>query len=188
MPIHWVLCYLITSTSKGDAIFAQSRIGRDEKPFFMYKYRSMRQDCDDAIHRQFLEQLNANADQDAFGEDDAPLKMVEDPRITKIGHFIRKTSLDEIPQFFNVFKGDMSLVGPRPCLDYEMQAMEGWEHNRFLCKQGVTGFWQVYGRSRCSLKQSHFLDCLSAFVCSPSYHLMLIIKTPIVMLQQKGAF
>lgn len=136
-PVFALLIVLIKLDSKGPAIFKQERIGLNERRFYMYKFRSMVKDAE-----QKLEQVISLNDTNSV-----MFKAKQDPRITKIGQFIRKYSLDELPQLINVLKGEMSLVGPRPPLERELKNYRQWHYVKFLAMPGLTGLWQVSGRS-----------------------------------------
>lgn len=142
-PIFAVIAVIIRRTSSGPAVFRQERVGQDRRSFTFYKFRTMRQGgSDDALRDLIARELR--------GEDtsvEGSFKLARDPRITTIGAFLRKTSLDELPQLFNVFKGDMTLVGPRPCLTWEAEMFPPEYGVRFDVKPGLTGLWQVSGRS-----------------------------------------
>jgi lipopolysaccharide/colanic/teichoic acid biosynthesis glycosyltransferase len=173
----------IRLTSKGPAIFKQTRIGQRGKPFVMYKFRSMRTDMDDSIHRDFVASL--------IEGNTGPLasfKIKHDPRVTQIGRLIRKTSIDELPQFFNVLKGEMSLVGPRPPLPYEADKYKTWHRRRvFELKPGLTGIWQVEGRSRVSFDDMVRMDLRYLRECSLGFDLLILLRTIKVVLTCEGA-
>lgn len=136
-PLFLLLVIIIKTTSKGSAFFKQERVGLNEKVFYMYKFRSMVIDAEDQFENVVaLNQTNA-----------VMFKAKHDPRVTPIGKFIRKYSLDELPQLLNVLKGEMSLVGPRPPLPRELRSYKRWHHAKFLGKPGLTGLWQVSGRA-----------------------------------------
>ena len=147
-PLLAVLAIIIRMTSKGPAFFKQKRVGEYGKQFVCYKFRTMRNDSDDKVHRDAVAKFmrgevvddNAEAGNQVF-------KLARDPRVTSVGHFLRKTSLDELPQLINVLLGDMSLVGPRPPIPYEVEQYRYRHRYRLLVKPGITGIWQVYGRS-----------------------------------------
>jgi lipopolysaccharide/colanic/teichoic acid biosynthesis glycosyltransferase len=148
-------------TSPGAALFKQQRLGRFGAPFEIYKFRSMSAKNDDKAHREYVAKLiQGNLAEINQGDAANPVyKMTRDPRITKVGHFIRKTSIDELPQLFNVLKGDMSLVGPRPPLRYEAEKYQVWHLRRILeVRPGITGLWQVIGRSTTSFDEMVRLD------------------------------
>ena len=147
-PIFLIVSILIKKESKGPIIFSQDRIGKDNKTFKMYKFRSMVQNAEEL--KEKLQEQN---------EMSGPMfKMKEDPRVTKIGKFIRKTSIDELPQLINVLKGDMSLVGPRPSLPKEVEQFEDWMMERLNVKPGLTCYWQVSGRNNIDFEDWMKLD------------------------------
>lgn len=136
-PLFALLYVLIKLDSKGPAIYKQERVGLNEKVFYMYKFRSMVTDADEQFEKvKLLNQTNS-----------VMFKAKHDPRITTVGKFIRKYSLDELPQLFNILKGEMTLVGPRPPLPRELKHYSKWHHVKFLGKPGLTGLWQVSGRA-----------------------------------------
>lgn len=142
----------LIAKDNGPIFYVQKRIGKDGKSFKMYKYRSMVVDADKKLRRYLLDHPEANEEFNEFR------KLKEDPRITPVGKFIRKTSLDEFPQFINVLKGEMSLVGPRPYLPREKRAMRKYYKEIIKTKPGLTGPWQVNGRSEISLKERMKMD------------------------------
>ena len=148
-PIFLVIAVLIKLTSKGPVLFRQERVGQYGRKFTFLKFRSMYVNNDHAIHREYVKSLIAgSADStDGPGGERKVYKLTNDPRITWIGGFLRKTSLDEMPQFLNVLLGDMSLVGPRPPIPYEVESYDIWHRRRLLgVKPGITGLWQVDGQ------------------------------------------
>jgi exopolysaccharide biosynthesis polyprenyl glycosylphosphotransferase len=160
-PIMIATAIVVRATSPGPAIFKQQRLGRFGKPFDIYKFRSMSAKNDDKAHREYVAKLIAGQTAEINnGDAEKPVyKMIRDPRITRVGHFIRKTSIDELPQLFNVFLGDMSLVGPRPPLRYEAEKYQVWHLRRILeVRPGITGLWQVIGRSTTSFDEMVRLD------------------------------
>lgn len=185
-----VIALIIKLTSKGPVFFKQIRIGKDGKSFEFFKFRSMYMNNDDSIHREFTKNLIRKSKQ-ALVNADGKLevkKIVNDPRITPIGRFLRKTSIDELPQLFNVLKGDMSLVGPRPCLPYEWEEYEMWHRRRLSVLPGCTGLWQVSGRSAVGFNDMVILDLFYIDNMSPIFDFKLILKTFPVMLFSKGGF
>jgi lipopolysaccharide/colanic/teichoic acid biosynthesis glycosyltransferase len=162
-PLLLLLWCLVRSTSTGPALFRQERLGRDMRPFTMLKLRSMYTDNDDRMHRDFVTtMLSAEGPEEAEEEvparNDALFKLTGDPRVTPLGGWLRRTSLDELPQLINVLRGDMSLVGPRPMLPWEAQLLASPYRRRFTVKPGITGLWQVKGRSRLSMRTALELD------------------------------
>jgi lipopolysaccharide/colanic/teichoic acid biosynthesis glycosyltransferase len=181
----------IKMTSSGPVIFKQTRFGQKGTRFQFYKFRSMYWDIDDQIHREYVTNLiKGHLEKINQGDKEAPLfKMVSDPRISRVGKIIRKTSIDELPQFFNVLKGEMSLVGPRPPLPYEVQKYEPWHLRRILeVKPGVTGLWQVSGRSRTSFDQMVRLDLRYAQNWSLWLDLKILLKTVRALIPSEGAW
>ncbi len=145
-PIFIVVAIIIRLTSPGPAIFKQTRIGEGGRHFTFYKFRSMRVNNDDKVHREAVQKFMQG--QQIGSDGGNAYKLTRDPRITAIGAFIRATSIDELPNFFNVLKGDLSIVGPRPPLPYEVEQYHYRHSYRLLVKPGITGIWQVYGRSK----------------------------------------
>jgi exopolysaccharide biosynthesis polyprenyl glycosylphosphotransferase len=190
-PIMLATAIAIKMTSPGPIIFKQTRFGKKGGRFQFYKFRSMVWNTDDQIHREYVTNLiKGDLEKINQGEKGTPLfKMVSDPRITRVGKIIRKTSIDELPQFFNVLKGEMSLVGPRPPLSYEVQKYEPWHLRRILeVKPGVTGFWQVSGRSTTSFDEMVRLDLRYVQNWSTWVDLKIIVKTVKTVFGLKGAW
>jgi exopolysaccharide biosynthesis polyprenyl glycosylphosphotransferase len=190
-PIMLATAIAIKTTSSGPIIFKQSRFGKKGARFQFYKFRSMYWNIDDQIHREYITNLiKGDLEKINQGDKEAPLfKMASDPRVTRVGRIIRKTSIDELPQFFNVLKGEMSLVGPRPPLSYEVEKYEPWHLRRILeVKPGVTGLWQVSGRSRTSFEEMVRLDIRYAQNWSLWLDLRIILKTMKVVFSSKGAW
>lgn len=181
-PILIIIAILIKLTSPGPILFKQKRIGYWGKEFDIYKFRSMKV-LNGIDEDRKLQMLNFMKDQ--TGE--IKTKVVNERRITWIGKFIRKTSLDELPQLFNVIKGDMSLVGPRPCLPYEYEHYPEWQKRRVSVLPGCTGVWQVWGRSSVSYKDSVVLDLYYINNMSPWFDLQLLFQTIPVMITARGA-
>jgi exopolysaccharide biosynthesis polyprenyl glycosylphosphotransferase len=189
-PLMLVTAVAIALTSRGPVIFRQTRLGAVGAPFVFYKFRSMSCNSDDRIHREYVAKLiNGDLAQVNQGDGLRPLfKMKSDPRVTRIGKIIRKTSIDELPQLFNVLKGDMSLVGPRPPLPYEAEKYSSWHLRRVLeIKPGITGLWQVEGRSKTSFDEMVRLDLRYMKRCSLLLDLKILLKTIKVVLRCEGA-
>lgn len=175
-PLLLLLWCLVRSTSAGPALFRQQRVGRDRRPFTMLKLRTMYVDNDDRVHRDYVTNM-LSADRAAVAGPDGLFKLAGDPRVTRLGAWLRRSSLDELPQLFNVLHGDMSLVGPRPVLPWEAQLFEEWHQRRFLVKPGITGLWQVSGRSRLTMRQALELDVEYAVCQSLRLDLIIIFGT-----------
>ena len=156
-PLLAVLWLAVRATSPGPALFRQQRLGRGEHPFIMYKFRSMRAGSADAIHRAYVRRM-LTEDPPAGDGPGGLFKLQADPRVTPVGRFLRRSSLDELPQLYNVLRGDMSLVGPRPVLDWEAELFSASARARFSVRPGLTGLWQVSGRNRLTMPQALELD------------------------------
>jgi lipopolysaccharide/colanic/teichoic acid biosynthesis glycosyltransferase len=156
-PVLLLLCCLVRWTSAGPALFRQERVGRDMRPFTMLKLRSMYVDNHDETHRAYVTSM-LTTDEDATSPDGELYKLVGDPRVTPVGAWLRRTSLDELPQLVNVLRSEMSLVGPRPMLPWEAELLAEPYQPRFTVKPGMTGLWQVSGRSRLSMRTALELD------------------------------
>lgn len=154
LPLLLTIAVAVRLGSRGPALFRQERIGRTGSPFVMLKFRTMRVGCDDALHRAYIDRLLAGEAEQAHGL----YKLEDDPRITRVGALLRRTSLDELPQLINVLLGHMSLVGPRPALPYEVAQFPDWASSRFLVRPGLTGLWQVSGRNRLTMTDGLRLD------------------------------
>lgn len=185
-PFMAVIPVLIKLTSKGPVFFRQERIGCTGKKFTLLKFRSMTVNNDSSSHLAFMKNfINGTGDT----SNDGIYKMKDDRRVTKIGRLLRKSSLDELPQFFNVLKGDMSLVGPRPALPYEVEHYNIWHKRRVLeVKPGITGMWQVMGRSKTTFEEMVRMDIRYIKSWSPLQDLLLILRTPFAVLLTKGAY
>jgi lipopolysaccharide/colanic/teichoic acid biosynthesis glycosyltransferase len=189
-PFLAAIAAAIKLTSKGPVLFRQERLGHYGKKFTVLKFRSMRTDCDSKIHEAYVNQFISGKDEmnTASGAKKPVYKIQADPRITKVGHFLRKTSLDELPQFWNVFVGDMSLVGPRPPVAYEYRAYNVWHRRRVLeIKPGITGLWQVEGRSRTRFDDMVRLDLKYARSWSIWLDLKILAQTPGAVFTGEGA-
>ena len=190
MPVMLVVAAVIARTSPGPVIFKQIRLGKGGVPFVFYKFRSMRCDTDDRVHRDYVIGL-IRGDKDDASDGSAPRKwskLKSDPRITTVGHFIRKTSIDELPQLFNVLKGDLSLVGPRPALPYEAEKYQSWHLRRILeIKPGISGLWQVAAGYDATFDDMVRLDLQYTRDWSLKLDLEIIVKTVKVVLRRSGA-
>ncbi|MBL8006858.1 MAG: sugar transferase [Ignavibacteria bacterium] len=183
-PFFLIISLLIKLTSPGEIFYRQIRIGKDGKPFKFYKFRSMYKNSDEDKSRESsMKDFITNSNSSEV----LPSKIVNSGNVTPFGTFLRKTSLDELPQLFNVLKGDMSLVGPRPCLPYEYESFDEWHKRRHSVLPGCTGVWQVSGRSSVSFRDSVVLDLYYINNMTPWLDLQLIFKTFPVMIFGKGA-
>ncbi|WP_127975610.1 sugar transferase [Bifidobacterium aemilianum] len=178
-PIMLGVAFLVKRENKGPIIFKQERIGLYGKPFTMYKFRSMRPDAHKA--KTLLAKKHNMEDRFIF-------KLKEDPRVTSIGHFIRRTSLDELQQLFNVIKGDMSLVGPRPALAEEVARYDFLYSSRLLAKPGITGLWQISGRSNLNQAESEFADISYIQDWSLPGDIAILLNTVVVVLRGTGSY
>lgn len=154
-PVLLLIAVWIKIDSKGGVFFRQERVGMDGRVFLCYKFRSMIADADERVHRESYERNILGHDSANVGDEDAPVfgKVRNDPRVTRVGRFLRRSSLDELPQLFNVLFGDMSVVGPRPPIPYEVESYEPWQRKRLDMKPGITGLWQVSGRNRLTFEE-----------------------------------
>jgi lipopolysaccharide/colanic/teichoic acid biosynthesis glycosyltransferase len=188
-PLFMIIAVLIKATSKGPVFFRQERLGQYGKKFTFLKFRSMRNDCDSKIHQEYVSKFIAGqvSGQGQSGER-VTFKIQRDPRVTPVGAFLRKTSFDEIPQFWNVLIGEMSLVGPRPPVEYEFKAYDVWHRRRVLeIKPGITGLWQVEGRSRTQFDDMVRLDLKYARVWSIWLDVKILVRTPGAVVSADGA-
>jgi lipopolysaccharide/colanic/teichoic acid biosynthesis glycosyltransferase len=187
-PVLILIALFVRLTSRGGVFFRQVRIGASGKPFTMLKFRTMHVDADQALHQKYVtEFINAGA-MAAPADDSGLFKIVNDPRVTLVGRILRKTSLDELPQLWNVLRGDMSLVGPRPPLAYEVEQYKRWHYRRVLdAKPGITGLWQVTGRSRTSFDDMVRLDLRYAKDQSAWTDIKILLATPRAVITGKGA-
>ena len=190
LPVFLVIAIAVKATSEGPVFFRQRRVGQHGNSFTFLKFRSMYANNDAQVHKQYVQQLIAGkADKHpSNGNGEGVYKMTKDSRITRVGAFLRKTSLDELPQFFNVLKGEMSLVGPRPPIPYEVEAYEIWHRRRLLeAKPGITGLWQISGRSRVKFDDMVRLDLQYARNWSPWMDIKILLRTPGAVVLGSGA-
>jgi exopolysaccharide biosynthesis polyprenyl glycosylphosphotransferase len=178
LPVIGLIALAIRLDSPGSAFFKQRRVGENGKLFWMYKFRSMVQDADSRLK----DVIKVDAEGNIIH------KSKDDPRVTRVGRIIRRTSLDELPQFFNVLKGDMSIVGPRPEMPILVEKYEPWQRVRFAVPQGITGWWQVNGRSDKPMHLNTEDDLYYVRNYSLLLDLYIILKTVWVVLRGKGAY
>ena len=190
-PALLVLAILIKLSSKGPVFFRQTRVGQYGEPFVFLKFRSMIVSTDASIHQQYMKRFIAGKTQSSSfgGTQKAIYKIKNDPRVTWIGRLMRRTSLDEIPQFWNVLCGEMSLVGPRPPIPYELEAYDLWHRRRLLeAKPGITGLWQVHARSKTTFDDMVRLDLQYSRTWSLLLDLKILLQTPLAVLSGDGAY
>jgi lipopolysaccharide/colanic/teichoic acid biosynthesis glycosyltransferase len=189
-PLFVIIAMTIKATSRGPVLFRQQRVGQFGQCFTFLKFRSMRVDNDHNVHKEFVMKLIANETvRDASSRNgEGIFKIANDSRVTRVGKILRRTSLDELPQFLNVLIGDMSLVGPRPPIPYELAAYQTWHRRRVLeSKPGITGLWQVTGRSRVKFDEMVRLDLRYASTWSPWLDFKILLRTPIAVIKGAGA-
>jgi lipopolysaccharide/colanic/teichoic acid biosynthesis glycosyltransferase len=191
LPTMLLIGIAIKLTSKGPILFRQTRLGQYGTTFTFLKFRSMTAGNDSTIHEQFVKQLITGEaiPSGASANEPKRYKLTADPRITAVGRILRKTSLDELPQFFNVLKGEMSLVGPRPPIPYEFRCYGLWHKQRLMAvRPGITGLWQVEGRSRTSFEEMVRLDIRYARYWSLWLDIKILLQTPRAVISGAGAY
>jgi exopolysaccharide biosynthesis polyprenyl glycosylphosphotransferase len=187
-PFFLLLSLAIKATSRGPVLFRQNRVGQDGKSFIFYKFRSMRADSDQSIHRRYWQGFHEKGLQGGVDKSGGRVyKLTDDPRVTGLGRLLRRWSLDELPQLFNVLKGQMSLVGPRPCLAYEWDSYKEWQKRRLDVTAGITGLWQVSGRSKVTFDEMALLDIFYAANWSLAMDVKLILRTIPAVINGRGA-
>jgi lipopolysaccharide/colanic/teichoic acid biosynthesis glycosyltransferase len=187
-PLLLLIAVSIKATSRGPALFRQVRVGQMMKPFTFLKFRTMAANANQASHQAFVTEFIQGRGPARQSEKPALFKMVNDPRVTRVGRVLRRTSLDELPQLWNVLRGDMSLVGPRPPIPYEVDRYQPWHRRRVLeAKPGVTGLWQVAGRSRTTFDEMVRLDLRYARTRSLWTDIKILLATPAAVIAGKGA-
>jgi exopolysaccharide biosynthesis polyprenyl glycosylphosphotransferase len=191
-PVFAAIAIAIKLGSQGPVLFKQQRIGQFGKPFPFLKFRSMYVANNSDAHKAYVQSLIAGSKEQPTGQEGEKkiaFKIKNDPRVTGIGRFIRRTSLDELPQFWNVLVGQMSLVGPRPPIAYEVEAYYIWHRRRVLeAKPGITGLWQVYGRSRTTFDDMVRLDLQYSEKWSPLLDVKILLQTPRAVFSGDGAY
>jgi lipopolysaccharide/colanic/teichoic acid biosynthesis glycosyltransferase len=186
LPLFALIVAAIRLDTRGAAIYRQRRVGRGCRPFTVNQFRSMYQGADNATHKAYVEALIAGRPP-VQGSGRPLYKLAEDDRVTRVGRILRKTSLDELPQLWNVLMGHMSLVGPRPCLHYELEAYPAHWFGRFAVKPGITGAWQVGGRSQIGIDEMIALDLDYARRRSLWLNVKILAQTVPVVLNRRGA-
>ena len=185
-PLLVAAAVLIRLTTPGPALFRQTRVGRDQQPFVLYKFRTMYGGCSDSPHREYVHALLTD-DCPAAGGENGLYKLEHDTRITALGRILRRASVDELPQLLNVIRGQMSLVGPRPALPWEAELIEPFYRQRFGVLPGLTGLWQVSGRNYLTMRQGLELDIEYVRRQSFGLDLWILLKTIPVVLSTHGA-
>ena len=191
LPLLVAIAIAVKLTSSGPVLFRQDRVGQYGRKFKFLKFRSMCAENDSAVHQEFVKRLIAAGTQpeQTNGQEPKVYKLTHDPRVTRLGRMLRRTSLDEFPQFVNVLKGEMSLVGPRPPIPYEVDCYDIWHNQRLLAvKPGITGLWQVRGRSRTSFDEMVRLDLKYARSWSLWLDIKILLETPRAMFTGSGAY
>jgi len=186
MPLMLVIAAAIRLDSAGPVLFRQRRIGRAQRPFTVTKFRTMRHGVSHKVHQDFVLGLIAG-ETPAAPKDGPRFKLTSDPRVTRVGRFLRRSSLDELPQLWNVLRGQMSLVGPRPPIPYEVEHYPPHWFGRFAVKPGVTGLWQVNGRSEIPLEEMIELDLEYVRRRSLWLNVWILIRTIPAVLSLRGA-
>ena len=190
-PVFLAIALAVKLTSKGPVFFRQRRVGRYGKTFTFLKFRSMYVNNDSTIHKEFVTKLIASQTGGAQKQEagSGVYKLTNDKRITNVGKFLRRTSLDELPQFINVLTGEMSLVGPRPPIPYELAAYQTWHRRRLLgVKPGITGLWQVISRSTVQFDEMVRLDLRYASTWTPWLDFKILLRTPLAVIKGTGAY
>jgi lipopolysaccharide/colanic/teichoic acid biosynthesis glycosyltransferase len=190
-PFLLVIAAAIKASSKGPALFRQQRVGQYGRRFTLLKFRTMYVDNDHTVHREYVRKLinnEAERERPSYKENGV-YKLTSDRRVTRIGKILRRTSMDELPQFLNVLRGEMSLVGPRPPIPYEVAAYQTWHRRRVLeVKPGITGLWQVTGRSRVKFDDMVRLDLRYATSWTPWLDFKILMRTPLAVIKGSGAY
>jgi lipopolysaccharide/colanic/teichoic acid biosynthesis glycosyltransferase len=184
VPVILLAALAVRVSSPGPVLFRQRRLGRHMRPFTVLKFRTMRVDADSAVHREYVRSLiNGAPEPHARGE---LYKLAVDPRVTAVGRFLRSWSIDEVPQLWNVLRGEMSLVGPRPVIEYEVEQYPDWYLRRFAVKPGMTGLWQVSGRNERTYEEMVRFDVEYAERRSLWMDLRILARTALVVMRRQG--
>ena len=188
-PLWLLIALLIKLDSRGSILYKQERVGMDGRIFLFFKFRTMHDDMDDSRHREYQRAYISGRPDSNLGDDERPVfKLPSDERITRVGRILRKTSLDELPQLFNVLRGDMSIVGPRPPIPYEVENYQLWHRKRLDMKPGITGLWQVSGRNRLPFDEMVRMDLYYIENWSLLLDLKIILQTLPVMWRGEDAY
>jgi lipopolysaccharide/colanic/teichoic acid biosynthesis glycosyltransferase len=184
LPLALGIALIVVASSRGPILFRQERIGLNGRRFTLWKFRTMHASSTDALHRDYVLPMIRGTPHGASSQ--GVFKLQGDARVTRIGALLRRTSLDEFPQFFNALRGDMSVVGPRPALAYEVDAYEPWQLERLQVRPGITGWWQVSGRNRMSYLEMCQRDIEYVRDWSLLWDLRIMLRTPWVMMSNSG--
>ena len=184
VPVIVFAALAVRLSSPGPVLFRQRRLGRHMRPFTVLKFRTMKADADSAVHREYVRQLIGTQPEEPARE--GLYKLAVDDRITRVGRFLRSWSLDEVPQLWNVLRGEMSLVGPRPVIEYEVEQYPEWYLRRFAVKPGLTGLWQVSGRNELSYEDMVRFDIEYAERRSLWLDLRILARTALVVMRRQG--
>lgn len=184
-PIWLIAALLVKATSPGPILFRQERIGAGGVPFVCLKFRTMHDGVSDGAHRELVTRMLNNRERSTDGNGD-PYKVNGDSRVIPVGRWMRRTSLDELPQLINVLRGEMSIVGPRPPLRYEVESYEDWQQERLAVRPGITGLWQVSGRNNLTYHEMCTLDIEYIRSWSVATDLLIMLSTPWVMFIDRG--
>ena len=185
-PLLLLVALAVRLSGPGPVLFRQERLGAGRRPFTLVKFRTMAVDNDDRIHREYVTSLLTSGTPPHGGEAGV-YKLATDPRITPVGAVLRRTSLDELPQLFNVLCGQMAFVGPRPVLAWEAELFPSWAGPRFDLRPGLTGLWQVRGRSALSYEDALALDVTYRSTRSLLLDLAILLRTPVALLDRRAA-
>ncbi len=188
LPLFIITAILIKLDSKGPVIFDQERIGKDKRYFKVYKFRSMYINSSEDVHKEYIRKLMTAGLAQSDNTGKKIYKLICDSRITPVGRRIRKLSIDELPQIFNVLKGDMSMVGPRPAIPYELEYYDEPMQQRFRVKPGITGLWQVSGRSGTTYRQMTDFDVFYVKHWSIGLDLRIMLKTIVYVFNTASAY
>ena len=184
VPVIVLAALAVRLNSPGPVLFRQRRLGRNMRPFTVLKFRTMKADADSAVHREYVRQLIGTQPEEPARE--GLYKLAVDDRITRVGRFLRSWSLDEVPQLWNVLRGEMSLVGPRPVIEYEVEQYPEWYLRRFAVKPGLTGLWQVSGRNELTYEDMVRFDIEYAERRSLWLDLRILARTALVVMRRQG--
>jgi lipopolysaccharide/colanic/teichoic acid biosynthesis glycosyltransferase len=187
LPVMLLIALAVKLDSRGPVLFRQRRLGLDREPFIVLKFRTMAADSSPELHKRYIAELassHRNGDMAGNGNGNGDIKkLTADPRVTTVGRFLRRTSLDELPQLFNTVGGSMSLIGPRPALEYELEHYQQRHYKRFQVRPGITGLWQVSGRNRLDFHEMLDLDVEYSEDPTLATDIRILARTPIAAIR-----